>query len=144
MPDGIEVRQYLQDQPHTYITTEQAEAITAEMLTVFPCLAEVGKAEERAAFRPRVPKAEETYPLVTRHTKTIRTRVRNDAKKWVEYVKNWDVAMYGPVPAHVANWTGPHYSEATINKHKRAEEIERMLHEIDTLRYRVEMLESLR
>lgn len=141
MPDGIEVRQYLQDQPHTYITTEQAEAITAEMLTVFPCLADVGKAEERAAFRPRVPKAEETYPLTARHIKPILTRTRREWQQWNDNLKNWNVAMYGPVPT----WqTGPSYSPATKVKHQRCEEQTEMLHEIDTLRHRVEMMESLR
>lgn len=130
---GIGLRQYLQDQQHVYLTSEDAEALTTGLMATFPSLADD---EKRGEFHdPLMVHAETDFPLNMRYIKPMLTRLRNAHQHHKDYIRKWDVARSGPIPAHILN--GPTFNPATETKHKRALEVRKMYDEIDRLRAEV-------
>lgn len=101
---SIEVREYLQSQSVTYITPEQAEALTVGLMEIIPPDRSVPTV---IIDRP----ASETYPAVTRYARMMRTRINGSRYTGAGYL-----------------------ARSTENKHIRVRETLAMLDEIDELR----------
>lgn len=125
---GIGLRQYLQDQQHVYLTSEDAEALTAGLMATFPAFA---VEESRSEFHNPFIRSEVSFPLNIKYIKPILTRVWNQAKIRAIKRQNWIKKNNGPIPYYLDR-SG--YTPATQAKHNRAEESMNMYDEINRLR----------